>query len=63
MLLDGRAWIAGEKFIFKACFIDAKMKQILHTIQDYYDEMQDIEMRYQIDTTDEYKISYELRRV
>ena len=49
-----------QRIQISALSLDARMKQILHTIQDYYNEMQDIEMRYQIDTTDEYEISYEL---
>ena len=49
-----------QRMQISAISLDARMKQILHTIQDYYNEIQDIEMQYQIDTTNEYNLSYEL---
>jgi superfamily II RNA helicase len=40
--------------------LTTKIMQILYTIQDYYREMEGLELRYHIDTNEEYSIKYEL---
>ena len=40
--------------------VSARMKQVLNMVQDYYHEIQDIELRYNIASNEEYDIKYEL---
>lgn len=37
-----------------------RIRQILNTVQDYYQEMENLELTYRIDSTEEYEIKYEL---
>ena len=40
--------------------VTSRIKQILNTLQDYYQEMENLELNYRIDSNKEYEIKYDL---
>ena len=53
--------IPKEKRIqLKSLTTTPRIRQILNTVQDYYQEMENLELTYRIDSTEEYEIKYEL---
>ena len=49
-----------QRLQLQSISVSARMKQVLNMVQDYYNEIQDIELRYNIDSNEEYDIKYEL---
>jgi len=49
-----------QRIQLRSLTLTARMKQILYTIHDYYREMEDLELKYRIDSTEGYEMKFEL---